>query len=267
MARELGEEALHRLWLCDTDPVLRAWRRLDPRVRLVDSIARRRVLERPRAATLHAGGRGIDALNLRGDTWTPRPGRGTRAPGCWRSAGACRRGVQARLLLRWGIDGLYSDHVDRLSAPGRPPEVATLEGRRGGRGARGGGRPDRRSATRGSARSIGCRTTPSGCRPSRTRSPWAPGRCRGRSSRPRRGRWWCPWPGTARRAACRRCTRGRRGCSRSRPAAPTTRLTRSLTWAAPSRWPTGVGQSVEPAELHLGWPNTTTSLRCTGWTW
>jgi glycerophosphoryl diester phosphodiesterase len=115
VAGGFGEEALHRLWLCDTDPVrLATWRRLDPRVRLVGSIARRRVLNEPRCDPARLAAEGIDVLNLRGDTWTPRLVAATRDAGLLAFAWRVQTGVQARLLLRWGIDGLYSDHVDRL---------------------------------------------------------------------------------------------------------------------------------------------------------
>jgi glycerophosphoryl diester phosphodiesterase len=115
VAGSFGEEALHRLWLCDTDPVrLATWRRIDPRVRLVGSIARRRVLDDPRCDPARLAAEGIDVLNLRGDTWTPRLVAATRDAGLLAFAWRVQTGVQARLLLRWGIDGLYSDHVDRL---------------------------------------------------------------------------------------------------------------------------------------------------------
>jgi len=115
VAGTFGEEALQRLWLCDTDPLrLAAWRGLDPRVRLVGSIARRRVLTDPVCAPERLAAAGIDVLNLRGDTWSPRLVGATRDTGLLAFAWGVQTGIHARLLLRWGVDGLYSDHVDRL---------------------------------------------------------------------------------------------------------------------------------------------------------
>jgi glycerophosphoryl diester phosphodiesterase len=115
VAGSFGDEALSRLWLCDTDPErLASWRADHPHVRLVGSIRRRRVLHDPRCAPARLAADGIDVLNLRGDTWTPRLVAATRDAGLLAFAWGVQSGVEARLLLRWGVDGLYSDHVDRL---------------------------------------------------------------------------------------------------------------------------------------------------------
>ncbi len=106
-----------RLWLCHHDwKVLAMWRPFDADVKLVDSTRIRRIKGGPerRAATL--ADIGIDAVNLHASDWTG----GLTA--LFHRFERCCFGWDAQLprvlveLLVMGLDGVYSDHVDRMTA-------------------------------------------------------------------------------------------------------------------------------------------------------
>lgn len=110
-----GDDTLRRLWLCHPDwELVATWRALDDVVRLVDSTRLRRIREGPerRAASLQSAG--IDALNLPGSDWTG--GLTTLAHRFERHAFGWDAQHEHQLdeLLDMGIDGVYSDHVDRM---------------------------------------------------------------------------------------------------------------------------------------------------------
>ena len=115
VARAAGGDAAERLWLChDNWHQLVEWRPEFPEVRLVDSTRlrfMRRGAER-RAAQL--SGAGIDAVNLHESDWTG--GLTT----LFHRFKVLTFGWDAQFervldnLLSFGIDGLYSDHVDRM---------------------------------------------------------------------------------------------------------------------------------------------------------
>jgi glycerophosphoryl diester phosphodiesterase len=116
VARSAGGEAAERLWLCHPDwELVASWRTLSDDVRLVDSTRLRRLREgaERRAATLSRSG--IDAINLHESDWTG--GLTT----LFHRFDVLAFGWDAQLprvldeLLDAGIDGVYSDHVDRMS--------------------------------------------------------------------------------------------------------------------------------------------------------
>jgi glycerophosphoryl diester phosphodiesterase len=115
VARAAG--AVDRLWLCARKlPDLAGARRADPDVRLVHSMGRRAygdALER-HASTLAKAG--IAALNLREAEWSlglvTLAHRFDLLAFAW-DAQEYRR---IRALLGMGVDGIYSDHVERLVA-------------------------------------------------------------------------------------------------------------------------------------------------------
>lgn len=104
-----------RLWLCDDDlDRLVSWRQVDPHVRLVDSTRLARLKGGPERLAAQMQDRGIDAVNLHHSDWT---------------GGLVTLFHRFRLLvfgwdaqfdrvldglLAMGIDGLFSDHVDRM---------------------------------------------------------------------------------------------------------------------------------------------------------
>jgi glycerophosphoryl diester phosphodiesterase len=109
--------AVRRLWLCHPEfEQVAEWRGLDPDVRLVDSTRLRRIKEGPerRAASMREAG--IDAVNLHASDWsgglTTLFHRFERLAFGWDAQ-------QERVLhdlLSKGVDGVYSDHVDRMVA-------------------------------------------------------------------------------------------------------------------------------------------------------
>jgi glycerophosphoryl diester phosphodiesterase len=116
VVREAAPALLGRLWLCFSDwRTAAALRPLDADVRLVDSTRLGRIREgvERRAATLAEVG--VDAINLHQSDWTGglttlfhRFGRYALG---WDAQ--YERVLQA--LLRMGIDGVYSDWVDRMT--------------------------------------------------------------------------------------------------------------------------------------------------------
>jgi len=108
---------LRRLWLCHHDwNTVAGWRELSDEVRLVDSTRLRRLKEGPerRAATL-AEAR-IDCINLHHTDWTA--GLTT----LFHRFEVLAFGWDAQhehvldTVLATGVDGVYSDHVDRMLA-------------------------------------------------------------------------------------------------------------------------------------------------------
>ena len=124
VAREAGGDALARLWLCSPDwEVAASWRGLSDDVHLVDSTRVKRIkegLERRAAALADAG---VDAVNLHWSEWSG--GLVTLFHRFERDAlgwdAQYRRQLDA--LLAMGIDGVFSDHVERMvdALAGRPP--------------------------------------------------------------------------------------------------------------------------------------------------
>jgi glycerophosphoryl diester phosphodiesterase len=113
VARAAG--AVERLWLCHPDlERVTEWRELADDVHLVDSTRLNRIREGPerRAATLAASG--IDAINMYATDWTG--GLTTLFHRFERLAFAwdAQQERVLRSLLDIGVDGVYSDHVDRM---------------------------------------------------------------------------------------------------------------------------------------------------------
>ena len=107
--------ASDRLWLCHSDhEQVAQWRQLDADVRLVDSTRLRRIKEgaERRASTL--ADTGVDGINLHATDWsaglTTLFHRFDRLTLGWDAQ--FERVILS--LLGMGIDGVYSDHVDRM---------------------------------------------------------------------------------------------------------------------------------------------------------
>jgi glycerophosphoryl diester phosphodiesterase len=115
VARAAGGDALGRLWLCSPDwEVAASWRALDPDVRLVDSTRLRRIREGPERRAARLTEAGIDALNMHWSDWTG--GLTTLLHRFERYALAwdAQHPRQLDEVLSYGIDGVFSDHVDRM---------------------------------------------------------------------------------------------------------------------------------------------------------
>ncbi|HUF32363.1 MAG TPA: glycerophosphodiester phosphodiesterase [Acidimicrobiales bacterium] len=118
VAREAGQEALGNLWLCSWNWRHAAeWRALDDDIRLVDStrmkFLRKKGPER-RAATLADAG--IDAVNLHRDDWTGGLTTLFHRFGRYALGWDAQHRRQLDELIDMGIDGVFSDHVDRMVA-------------------------------------------------------------------------------------------------------------------------------------------------------
>ena len=115
VARAAGDDAASKLWLCHHDwRQVAEWRTRWPDVRLVDSTRLRALRDGPerRAAQLHEAG--IDAINLHESDWTG--GLAT----LFHRFDVLTFGWDAQFdrvldnLLAMGLDGIYSDHTDRM---------------------------------------------------------------------------------------------------------------------------------------------------------
>jgi glycerophosphoryl diester phosphodiesterase len=107
--------ATDRLWLCHPDwKLVATWREHSSTVRLVDSTRLRRISEGPerRAANLEKAG--IDALNMHWTDWNS--GLVTLLHRFERLAFAwdAQQPRALALSFAYGMDGVFSDHVDRL---------------------------------------------------------------------------------------------------------------------------------------------------------
>jgi glycerophosphoryl diester phosphodiesterase len=115
VARACGADVLPRLWLCHPDwELVRTWRPLADDVRLVDSTRLKRMKGGAERRAADLADAGIDAVNLHHSDWnlglTTLFHRFERHCFGW-DAQFERVLLQ---LLRYGIDGVYSDHVDRM---------------------------------------------------------------------------------------------------------------------------------------------------------
>ena len=107
---------LDRLWLCHPDwELVATWRALDADVRLVDSTRLRHMRHGPERRAAHLREAGIDAVNMHHSDWTGGLTtlfhRFDRVAFGWDAQHA--RVISA--LLAMGIDGVFSDHVDRMA--------------------------------------------------------------------------------------------------------------------------------------------------------
>jgi len=104
-----------RLWLCDDDvDRMLGWREISPHVRLVDSTRLARMPHGPERLAARLKAAGVDAVNLHHGDWTG----GTVT--LFHRFKILAFGWDAQFdrildgLLTMGIDGVFSDHVDRL---------------------------------------------------------------------------------------------------------------------------------------------------------
>ena len=104
-----------RLWLCHPDwETLAAWRDLHPRIRLVDSTRLERIQEGPERRAAHLAAARIDAINLHQSEWTGGLTSLFHRFGLTCLGWDAQHERQLDYLFRIGIDGVYSDHVDRM---------------------------------------------------------------------------------------------------------------------------------------------------------
>ena len=121
-ARAAGGEAVGRLWLCSPDWQLAAsWRPLDPDVHLVDSTRLRRIREGAERRAARLADAGVDAVNLHWSDWTGGLTTLFHRFGRFTFGWDAQHERVLRDLVAMGIDGVYSDHVDRMVEAVGPP--------------------------------------------------------------------------------------------------------------------------------------------------
>ncbi|MBK9178212.1 MAG: glycerophosphodiester phosphodiesterase [Acidimicrobiales bacterium] len=116
VAMAAGSDAPGRLWLCHHDwNVVASWRSLAEGVRLVDSTRLSRIKEGPERRAARLADLGVDAVNLHHTDWsgglTTLFHRFQRYALAW----DLQHEPVLRSVLRMGVDGVYSDHVDRMT--------------------------------------------------------------------------------------------------------------------------------------------------------
>jgi glycerophosphoryl diester phosphodiesterase len=115
VTRGAADDALRRLWLCHSNlDTLIAWRERCPDVRLVNSTRLQHLPRGPERRAAELAAAGIDAVNLHHSDWTGGLTtlfhRFERLTFAWDA----QHERVLRGLLRMGIDGVYSDWVDRM---------------------------------------------------------------------------------------------------------------------------------------------------------
>jgi glycerophosphoryl diester phosphodiesterase len=117
VARAQGGSAPRRLWLCGNLAEGRGWRRMDEQVRVVDSTNPRNIPGGAAGIPAHARklrSAGIDALNMRHQEWTAGAVDAVHEAGRLAFGWAANTRSSLRRLITIGIDGMYSDRVDRM---------------------------------------------------------------------------------------------------------------------------------------------------------
>ena len=110
-------EATARLWLCHGDPgLLAAWRPVAGGARLVESTSVGRASDGFETRVRDCREAGVDAVNLHRRQWSPERVDSVHRAGLWALAWDAQRRADITVLLDWGVDGVFSDHVDVLMA-------------------------------------------------------------------------------------------------------------------------------------------------------
>ncbi len=112
-ARDAGAEA--RLWLCHPDwRTVAGWRELSPAVKLVESTRAKRLEGSPELHVARSADAGIDVLNMHHTDWNAGLVAMAHRFDVLAFGWDAQHERVLRELLRSGIDGVYSDHVDRM---------------------------------------------------------------------------------------------------------------------------------------------------------
>ena len=115
VARTAGADAVKRLWLCHPEwERLVAWRERWSAVHLVDSTRLRLMRQGPERRAAQLAAAGIDAVNLHHTDWTGGLTTLFHRFGRLAFGWDAQHERVLRGLVAMGIDGVYSDHVDRM---------------------------------------------------------------------------------------------------------------------------------------------------------
>lgn len=112
-----AHDALDALWLCHWNwKVVAGWRALAPEIHLVDSTRAHHMRTPPGPRAERMREHGIEAINLHRNDWQPDWIEAFQARGIRVFAWDAQDEATLRRLLDWGVDAVYSDHVDRMTA-------------------------------------------------------------------------------------------------------------------------------------------------------
>jgi glycerophosphoryl diester phosphodiesterase len=115
VARAAGGGAPGRLWLCHPDwEALAGWRRELDDVHLVDSAKLKAMRQGPERRAAQLSSAGIDAVNMHYSDWTGGLTTLFHRFGVLGFGWDAQHERILRNLVRMGIDGVFSDHVDRM---------------------------------------------------------------------------------------------------------------------------------------------------------
>ena len=113
VARDCG--ALERLWLCEPDVGrLRSWAGPAAPARLVNSTHLDDMKQGLAVRLDDLRDAGVAALNLHGSEWNAQRVEQTHQAGLLAFGWDAQKDEHMRRLVGLGLDGIYSDHVDRL---------------------------------------------------------------------------------------------------------------------------------------------------------
>lgn len=108
-------DAAGRLWLCEPDVErLASWAETAPDAQLVNSTHIDDMPEGFPARLAKLGSSGISVVNLHGSEWTPERVGQAHEAGLLAFGWDAQSDYHIQRLVRMGVDGIYSDHVDRL---------------------------------------------------------------------------------------------------------------------------------------------------------
>lgn len=114
--REAAPDLLGRLWLCYPNwGAAAAMRPVDPDIRLVDSTRLGRIKEGPERRAAVLADAGVDAINLHQSDWTGGLTTLFHRFGRYALGWDAQHERVLQELLRMGIDGVFSDWVDRMT--------------------------------------------------------------------------------------------------------------------------------------------------------
>ncbi len=114
-ARNAGHGVEERLWICHPDlETILAWRSKTT-ARLVDSTRLRHIKEGPEQRANRLRNEGIDAINLRNSDWSGGLISTFHRFGRYALAWDLQHRRELLSMLDSGIDGVFSDHVDRMA--------------------------------------------------------------------------------------------------------------------------------------------------------